>query len=60
MNLSALPDEPLERLAAYQRARDEDRDRVEAALAKKPEERTPGEGRIIAYSPFGTAAGCGY
>jgi hypothetical protein len=32
--------DPLARLEAYQKARDEERIRVEAALAKKPEERT--------------------
>ena len=35
INLDELPANPLERLAAYQRARDEDEERVEEALTKK-------------------------
>jgi hypothetical protein len=50
--------DPLARLAAYQKARDEERIRVEAALAKKPEERTDLDWRWIAYSKWGTAAKC--
>jgi hypothetical protein len=60
MNLSDLPADSLERLARYQQARDEERQRIMAVLSKEPSERTPTEERLIAYSEFGTASGCGY
>ncbi len=60
MDLDTLPDDALERLACYQRARDEERQRVEAALRKPASERTEHENRIVAYSPFGSGAKCGY
>ncbi|MDP9438288.1 MAG: hypothetical protein M3P49_06045 [Actinomycetota bacterium] len=55
-----LPD-PYQRLAAYraQRADEEERRMVADALAKDPAERTEGERAVVAYSPHGTAAGCG-
>jgi hypothetical protein len=60
MNGPALPDEPLERLAEYQRRREDERSRLDAALAKKPSERTKAEASVVAYSRLegGTAAGC--
>ena len=62
MNVEDLPpvDRPLERLAEYQRAREEERERVEAALRKEPDERTEAERAVIAYSPLGSASRCGY
>lgn len=52
MDFSEFPpvDEPLKRLSAYQK----ERERVEEALAKKPEERTRADWNIIADSPYGT------
>jgi hypothetical protein len=60
VNLSELPSDPLERLIRYQRARDEERQKVEAALAKEPGERTLQDWTVIQYSPFGTASRCGH
>jgi hypothetical protein len=60
MNGPALPDEPLERLAEYQRRRIDERLKLDAALAKKPSQRTKAEASVVAYSRLegGTAAGC--
>jgi hypothetical protein len=60
MNPSSLPDEPLERLAEYQRRRIDERLKLDAALAKKPSQRTKAEASVVAYSRLegGTAAGC--
>jgi hypothetical protein len=61
VNLSDLPEEDLARLRAYQRARlDEEKELVIAALLKEPSQRTEREHRIVAYSRWGTASGCGY
>ncbi len=58
MDLDSLPDDPLARLASYQRARAEEERLVAEALAVPPAERTPAQEAAIAYSPLGTAAGC--
>ena len=62
MNLADLPSGDLERLEMYRRARaeEEEREKVVQALLKAPEERTEREKRILAYSRYGTASGCGY
>lgn len=64
MDLSDLPpvEEPLARLAAYRKARadEQERERVVAALLKKPSDRTEREQRIVAYSRYGTGNSCGY
>jgi hypothetical protein len=55
-----IPGDGLDRLRFWQerRTRDEERERVEAALAKDPEERTAQDERVIAHSPFGTGRAC--
>lgn len=60
MDLDALPSDQLERLSYYQihRSLKEERERVEAALAVPEEERTTAERNRIAYSVYGSAAGC--
>jgi len=63
MDLSALPEEPLERLAAYIAAREREHDekeRVRRAMAVPPAERTLAQRNTIAYSRFGTDSSCGY
>ena len=59
MDLDKLPDDPLERLLHYQRARDEERERVEEALRKEPGQRTELDEVWLAYSPLGRASRCG-
>ena len=64
MDLDALPpvDQPLDRLQMYQRERglEEERRRVAEILFKRDlgETLTQRELTILAYSPYGTAAGC--
>jgi len=55
-----IPGDGFDRLRFWheKRARDEERERVEAALAKDPEERTAQDERVIAHSPFGTGRTC--
>ncbi len=64
MDLDALPDDPLERLAGYQAARrlDEERELIAGIRLKidagiEPTER---EWICYSYSIFGSASTCGY
>ncbi len=62
MNLGDLPQDPLERLAIYRRecAAEKEKRRVEELLGKREAgfDLAAHEEAAIAYSPFGTAAGC--
>lgn len=62
MDLDTLPYDALERLAAYQRARDEERKLVAGIETKMVagEDITERERSIYAYSIFGSASTCGY
>lgn len=60
MDLNTLPNDPLDRLRAYQRAREEEEERVNKASKKPPSERTEADWIVLSYSPFGTANSCGY
>lgn len=64
MNLGALPDDPPERLLAYQRAKRSDEEWWEVQRIKFKinlgEELTDREERYLAHSRYGTASRCGY
>jgi hypothetical protein len=57
LDLDSLPslDDEWARREAYRKANEEEKAKVEAALAVPEEKRTPLEHRLIGYSPHGTA-----